>query len=73
MNTSEKESQYTAIYGAYVAAEVREYMRLHGELPDYENMRSIVEDAYSVAEFAEEVQDWEPKDEEDVGQDAAEV
>lgn len=60
-----KEQRYNAVYGAYVAAQVQEYIREGNNGPDYETMRRFVEEAHSVAELSEEVQDFEPELEDD--------
>ena len=62
---SGKQLRYNAIYGAMIAAQVQDLVRDGGGAPDYSQMRRFVEEAYAVADLAEEVQQWEPSEEEE--------
>jgi hypothetical protein len=48
--------RYLAVYGAYVALQVRDRMSEGRGPPDDKTMKDFVEEAHTVAEMAEEVQ-----------------
>jgi hypothetical protein len=62
---TEKKLRYNAVYGAMVAIQVQEHFAEGKGAPDFETMRHFVEEAYAVADLAEEVQpqEWEPPEE----------
>lgn len=64
-NPSQKDLEYNAVFGAFVALQVQERIRDGYGPPDYNLMRNFVEEAHAVAEMALEVQDWEPKEEDE--------
>lgn len=66
MKLTDKTLRYAAVYGAFVAAQVRDRMRDGFGPPDYELMRNFVEEAHTVAQMSEECQEWEPAMEDEV-------
>jgi len=66
MKLTKKTLEYNAVFGAFVALQVRDRINEGYGPPDYELMRNFVEEAHTVAEMAIEVQDFEPKEEEPV-------
>lgn len=51
-SSSEEEAEWAAVYGAYVALQVRDYVRTGQGLPGYPLMQSFVEEAEEIANRA---------------------
>lgn len=62
---TEKELRYNAVYGAFVALQVRDRMKEGHGPPDCNLMRNFVEEAYAVADLAQEAQQWELTEEDE--------
>lgn len=66
MKTTDKQLQYAAVFGSFVAAQVQERRNQGRSSPNYIQIRRMVEDAHAVAEMTIEVQEWIPVDEDDI-------
>ena len=62
---TDKVLRYYAVYGATVAAQVRERYKEGRGPPDMTLMRIFVEEAHATAKMAEECQAWHNSEEED--------